>query len=347
MNQPVIAVALSGGIDSLVSGYLLKQQYKNVFGLHFTTGYEKHVTDVRLLEKQLQFPVTRIDLSQLFEKKVIRYFVGTYLEGKTPNPCMICNKTIKFGALLDHAKAMGADILATGHYAYIHNAITRPGSHCEDVYLCKGEDPLKDQSYFLALLAREQLEHILFPLAKMNKNQVRQFAKEHHIEPLYPSESQDICFIHDNSFPRFILDKIKTTPEHGDIIDNTGKVVGRHKGLHRYTIGQRRGLNCPASEPYYVKKIDVTTNQLEVCFKKDLQQQEFFVADINWNYSDTETINPITAKIRYSHKGALADLMIKGSQGKVTFKQPQNAVTPGQAAVFYKDSRVLGAGIIQ
>ena len=153
MKNPVIAVALSGGIDSLVSGYLLKLKYKHIFGIHFTTGYEKEPVDLLLLEKQLGFPVTSIDLSKNFEKKVIRYFVETYLEGKTPNPCIICNKEIKFGKLLHHAQNMGADFLATGHYATIINPISflyKKISHC---YLEKGSDTLKDQSYFLSLLS--------------------------------------------------------------------------------------------------------------------------------------------------------------------------------------------------
>ena len=347
MKHPVIAVALSGGVDSLVSGHLIKQKYKNIFGLHFITGYEKQKTNVKLLEQQLDFPVTCIDLSNDFEKNVIHYFVNTYLDGKTPNPCMVCNKTIKFGTLLDHARAMGADYLATGHYATIINEFSSPEASQTGAYLKKGEDPLKDQSYFLSLLSKKQLEHIFFPLAQMKKKEVKQYAVSNNIAPLYPSESQDICFIHDNNFSQFILDKIKRTPRPGEIIDPNGTVVGQHTGLHRYTIGQRRGLNCPAKEPYYVKKIHIKTNQLEVCFKKELLQQQFRVKNINWNYSACESISDIMTKIRYSHKGAQSTLCFEGNTGNVVFDTPQNAVTPGQAAVFYKEDRVLGAGIIQ
>ena len=347
MKTGVIAVALSGGIDSLVSGYLLKQRYKEVFGLHFVTGYEKHRTDVTLLEQQLGFPVTRIDLREEFEKKVVDYFVSTYLNGKTPNPCLICNKKIKFGALLDHARVMGADLLATGHYATVVNRFTDPDGNTPDTFLKKGTDPLKDQSYFLSLLSGAQLERVCFPLAGMTKSAVKQYARSEHLAPFYPSESQDICFIHDNNFSRFIHDKLAQPPEPGDIIDRTGTVVGRHKGLHHYTVGQRRGLNCPASEPYYVKKIHVHTNQLEVCFKKDLLQKQFRFNHINWNYPRTKMISRIITKIRYAHKGALSDVYFHEDHGNVIFDIPQNAVTPGQAAVFYKDDRVLGAGIIQ
>ncbi|MCP3874414.1 MAG: tRNA 2-thiouridine(34) synthase MnmA [Desulfobacteraceae bacterium] len=362
MTEPVIAVALSGGVDSLVSGYILKQKYKHIFGIHFITGYEKEPADIARLETQLGFPVSIIDLSKVFEEKVIQYFVQTYLKGKTPNPCIICNKKIKFGELLKHAQTMGADFLATGHYATIVNPISFPDKKISRCYLEKGKDPLKDQSYFLSMLTSDQLEKIIFPLAGMTKIKVKQFAKENHIAPTQPSESQDICFIHDNNFSRFILEKQKMTPEPGNIVDMTGKIVGHHQGLHQFTIGQRRGINCPDSEPYYVKKIDVENNCLHVCFKKDLGGKDCRVKNVNWNYSDQKTICDIITKIRYSHKGAISKLTFDGSQlnrtqlnesqlkelaGHIVFDDPQNAITPGQAAVFYKDARVLGAGIIQ
>ncbi len=352
MKNPVIAVALSGGVDSLVSGFLLKQKYNHVFGIHFITGYEKKPTDIKVLEHQLGFPISVVDLSESFEKKVVQYFIQTYLKGETPNPCIVCNKKIKFGELLDQAKKMGADYLATGHYATIINEISCPGKSLDRCYLEKGKDPLKDQSYFLSFLNSDQLKNIIFPLAGMAKTMVKQIAKDNHIAPAHPSESQDICFIHDNTFSKFILEKQDLTPEPGNILDLSGNVVGRHTGLHQFTIGQRRGINCPAEEPYYVKKIDVKNNCLYVCFKKDLSSEKCKVRDINWNYSFQKTISEITCKIRYSHKGAQSLLTLNGSAGSgltgtIDFKTPQNAVTPGQAAVFYKDTRVLGAGIIQ
>ena len=347
MKNPVIAVALSGGVDSLVSGYLLKLKYKNIFGIHFTTGYEKAPLDILLLEKQLGFPVTSIDLSKNFEKKIIQYFIGTYLEGKTPNPCVICNKEIKFGELLRHAQKMGADFLATGHYATIINPISFPDKKISHCYLEKGSDPLKDQSYFLSFLSGEQLGKIIFPLAGMTKKDVKQFAISKNLKPLHPSESQDICFIQDNDFSQFILQKQKITPQFGNIVDQKGKIVGRHNGLHKYTIGQRRGIDCPAKEPYYVKQIDIKNNILKVCFKKDLSRRTFKIAQINWNFSGRKVIPDIVTKIRYSHKGALSTLTLKESCGEVIFNEPQNAITPGQVAVFYKNARVLGAGIIQ
>ncbi|MBU1194694.1 MAG: tRNA 2-thiouridine(34) synthase MnmA [Proteobacteria bacterium] len=348
MKDPVVAVALSGGIDSLVSGFLLKQRYKDIFGLHFTTGYEKRHIDPGMLENQLGFPVFEIDLSDIFEQNVVQYFIKTYLDGKTPNPCIICNKKIKFGTLLENAFQKGADFLATGHYATVVNSISFPDRRISTPYLEKGSDPLKDQSYFLSLLSADQLEHILFPLSGMTKEQVRQTANSNGITPLFPSESQDICFIHDNNFSAFIVNKQNHTPEPGKIKDLSGKTVGHHGGLHKYTIGQRRGLNCPASQPYYVKHIDIKNNVLTVCFKAQLNCKALAVNQINWNYPDPPPVDDMITKIRYSHKGAASRLTIdENALGNIIFDTPQNAVTPGQAAVFYKDRRVLGAGIIQ
>ncbi len=351
MKDPVVAVALSGGIDSLVSGYLLKQKYNSVFGIHFTTGYEQNPVDVSLLENRLGFDVHCIDLSKSFEEKVIRYFIQTYLEGKTPNPCLICNKEIKFGILMDQAKKMGADVLATGHYATIVNRLNFPDRDIKAPYLEKGADALKDQSYFLSLIPGPRLNDILFPLADMTKENVKIFAESKGLSALHPSESQDICFIHDNNFGKFILnrqnqDKQKLNPQKGNIIDPKGKIVGQHTGLHQFTIGQRRGINCPASEPYYVKRIDIKNNLLHVCFKKDLSTQKFNVDQIIWNFSTPAPIPDMTVKIRYSHKEAQAVLTMDGTKGNVELVTPQTAVTPGQAAAFYKNKRLLGAGII-
>ncbi len=384
MNKnSIVAIALSGGIDSLVSGYLLKKQYKHVFGIHFTTGYEKLSIDLKSLENQLGFPVKNINLSKEFEKKVVQYFIKTYLDGKTPNPCIICNKEIKFGELLKHAQNMGADYIATGHYANIvnkaflneaflnetflnekKNQTLTQNSH--DCYLEKGKDPLKDQSYFLSMLSKNQLEKIIFPLSSMTKHQVKQFAKSKNIKPVHKKESQDICFIHDNDFAKFILKKQQYRPKPGNILNVDNKIAGQHNGLHKFTVGQRRGINCPAKEPYYVQKIDVKNNILKVCFKKDLLKKKLKISDIVWNGTRNGTrngirndnrnlqisdkkmvIKDIITKIRYSHKGGLSTLSLNKTCGEVVFNEPQNAITPGQAAVFYNGNRVLGAGIIQ
>ncbi len=362
MNHPVIAVALSGGVDSLVSGFLLKQKYKHVFGIHFVTGYEHPPADIDTLKKQLDLPIYVIDLSKQFEQKVVQYLVQTYLSGKTPNPCLICNRDVKFGELLNAAKSLGADYLATGHYAVVVNSISFPGKTIPHAFLEKGKDPVKDQSYFLSLLSEQQLNNIIFPLAGMLKQDVKALAKSVGIEPVQSKESQDICFIRNRHLSDFILEKQHQKPESGPIVDMTGKTVGRHQGLHQFTIGQRRGINCPASEPYYVKKIDISANRLIVCFKKDLSTSTLDVEQINWNDLRQGKIENIVTKIRYAHKGARSTLILNGPvpnhtdsghadtanpEGIVMFDTPQNAVTPGQGAVFYDENRVLGAGIIK
>jgi tRNA-uridine 2-sulfurtransferase len=345
MPSPVVAIALSGGVDSLVSGFLIKKAYDNVFGIHFTTGYETIPTNVADLENQLGFPVHTIDLASVFEEKVVQYFISTYLEGKTPNPCLICNQQIKFGALLEKALEMGADALATGHYATIVNPLSFPDR--DNSWLEKAVDPTKDQSYFLALLESRQLEKIILPLAGFTKARVKQLALENHLVPTTPGESQDICFIQDTGFSQFIIRKKGILPKPGAIKDIHGKIVGTHEGIHAFTIGQRRGLNCPASQPYYVRNIDLATNTVVVCFKQDLAQTKMQVGNIIWNDSATHKISTMTTKIRYSHKAAASRLLRNGSTGQVFFDQPQLAITPGQAAVFYDGNRVLGAGIIQ
>jgi tRNA-specific 2-thiouridylase len=347
MSSPVVAIALSGGIDSLVSGFLIKQTYKEVFGIHFITGYETRPVDTRALEIQLGFPVHTIDLTQHFEQKVVDYFISTYLAGKTPNPCLICNQKIKFGALLSHATKLGADALATGHYATIVNGFSRPDQDIPHAWLEKGADPKKDQSYFLSRLTSDQLDKLIFPLATTTKTEVKEIARKHGLVPSVPSESQDICFIQETSFADFITRKKGLRPSSGNIVDGDGKVVGTHKGLHTFTVGQRRGINVPAPEPYYVRRINMADNTLEVCFKKDLAVSDMDVDDIIWNYSDSSEILNLTTQIRYAHQGADSTLTRKGVKGHIHFNTPQNAVTPGQGAAFYLGNRVLGAGIIQ
>lgn len=344
-----VAVAVSGGVDSMVSVWLLKQTHPDLCGIHFVTGYERQPVNIENLEKQLNIPIHCIDFRDIFEKHVVQYFIDTYCKGRTPNPCLICNKTIKFGALYDAAVDIGADTLATGHYAKILH--DRAGN----AFLVKGKDPLKDQSYFLSMLSREQLRHTIFPLADLTKQEVVQLARKNGLMPSQGKESQDICFIHGTSFADFIVSKTAMAFTPGAIVTLNNTVIGTHRGLHCYTIGQRRGLNCPGPAPYYVKKIDIKKNRLIVAFKEELFEQELYVKNLNWPCSDfappTAPVEVIT-KIRYSHSGAPSTLIpspeSSNSDGvKIVFKTPQLAVTPGQGAVFYDKDKVVGAGIIQ
>ncbi|HKJ98944.1 MAG TPA: tRNA 2-thiouridine(34) synthase MnmA [Desulfotignum sp.] len=347
MKTPIIAVALSGGVDSLVSGFLLKKKYSHVFGLHFTTGYEKEPKNMAHLKDQLKIDIVSLDLSEAFEQKVVNYFVSTYIQGQTPNPCMVCNQKIKFGILLEQAKKLGADYLATGHYATIVNTLTQPERDISYAWLEKGTDEKKDQSYFLARLSCHQLSRILCPLADFTKDQVKALAVRHNIAPVSAKESQDICFIPNTQFCEFIADKTKMPSQKGPVLDISGRQVGTHNGVFQFTIGQRRGINCPASEPYYVNKIDPVTNTLHVCFKQDLARTQMAVDSIIWNDPDSDDVQELKTKIRYHHKEAESRLFRKKDGARVVFKHPQYAVTPGQAAVFYKGKRVSGSGIIQ
>jgi len=332
---------MSGGIDSLVAGFILKRQYKNVFGVHFTTGYETENIDFSFIEDQLNIQIVHIDLHSVFEKTIVDYFIQTYLKGKTPNPCLICNKTIKFGTLITAAEHHGANLFATGHYARIQRDKTG------QIALLKGKDPLKEQSYFLSMLGGEQLEKAVFPLGNMTKKEVHEFAETHHLCQPVKKESQDVCFIKDSLVADFISLKTGALFRPGDIVTKENKVIGRHNGLHRFTIGQRRGINCPGPYPYYVHKIDIKNNRLVVGSRQDLFQKTFHIQDINCLPPHLKLLSRVTAKIRYAHKGAPALFIKDETGGKVVFDTPQPAVTPGQAAVLYSGDQVVCAGIIQ
>lgn len=412
-----LAVALSGGVDSLVAAFLLKRKYPDLFGIHFTNGYEPFSQDsqdinrqnINTIAEQLGIPVYCVDLKDEFEKDVVSYFIETYQKGKTPNPCVICNKTVKFGALYQAAKNLGADFLATGHYARLEHRSSFSLNRDSDTLtvLLKGTDNLKEQSYFLAMLSPEQLQHAVFPLGGLTKQEVVSIAAKNNLVPIHKKESQDICFIREISFADFIASKctpsstcskqtlvqsdflnsvdsfaseIKAPFSEGDIVTTDNKIVGRHKGLYCYTVGQRRGLNCPGPAPYYVKKIDMENNRLIIGFKEEMFEKECNIININW-LSDRAAgdilKSPLRAvtKIRYSHSGSDSTLTIESSKNrhlqadndhnfnrncsigeiaacsngdyvKVIFDEPQLAVTPGQCAVFYDGDQVLGAGFI-
>lgn len=336
-----IAIAMSGGIDSLVAAHLLKKQGADLVGIHFKTGYEPCGTDFTSIEERLGITIHTVDLSKAFENRVVDYFVQTYARGKTPNPCLFCNKAIKFGALMDAAEKLGADRIATGHY--VRTQRDENGATA----LVKGRDPDKDQSYFLAMLSQQQLQQAVFPLGDLTKTMVRQIAGENDLVPMEKSESQDICFIKEQSFSEFIAEKLKLDPRPGNIVLPDNRVIGKHRGLHCYTIGQRRGLNCPGPEPYYVKTIDLATNTLVVGVKAELYTTDVVLSDLNWIAAPFTSQGKVITKIRYSHRGASAELKIINNLTTLTFDEPQFAVTPGQVAVFYQEERVLGAGIIQ
>ncbi len=354
--ERLIAIALSGGIDSLVAAYLLKEQGHNVIGIHFITGYEIQSTDdagnlstqkaqashiISHIANQLDIEVKLIDCSVEFKKEVVDYFVQTYQAGQTPSPCIVCNPVIKFGAVLSFARKLGATSLATGHYA----RITKDSKN--RFHLFKGVDPKKDQSYFLAFMTQQHLSSACFPLESMTKSEVLKLANEKGLDPIKKRESQDVCFIRDKTYGEFLARQEGFDSKPGLIEDVNGNILGEHNGLHLFTIGQRRGINCPASEPYYVLSMDTEQNRLKVGFKKDLFSSECGIININWiNQKPNSPIN-VHTRVRYRHKAATSKLLpSNGETAIVRFEKPQSAVTPGQCAVFYRDDEVLGGGWI-
>lgn len=351
--KPLTAIAVSGGIDSLMAAHLLKEQGHDVIGIHFLTGYEApsfdsgqsthHLESHKIfsIAKQLEIDVKILDCSIEFKKNVVDYFIRTYQSGQTPNPCMACNPLIKFGTVFDFVRKLGASTLATGHYARIES------DHHDRFHLYKGLDPKKDQSYFLARLTQQQLSNARFPLGNMKKSDVIKLAGAKGFKPVRSSESQDVCFIKDKNYGNFLVRHEEFEANPGLIKDIQGNILGEHKGLHLFTIGQRRGINCPASEPYYVIHMDIQQNVLTVGFKKDLYASQCKVENINWIQEGPNRPIQIHTRVRYRHTAAASRLIpIDERTAMVRFEKPQEAITPGQCAVFYKGDEVLGGGWI-
>lgn len=347
------AIAISGGVDSLFAAYLLKQQGYDVTGIHFITGYENNenldsgennpeLLKIAELAKKIEIGIEFVDCSSEFKRIVINYFKQTYKAGKTPNPCMVCNPSIKFGTVLEFAKKMGCTTLATGHYA--GKIIGQDGLF----HLLKGRDTKKDQSYFLSFLNQEQLSCAMFPLYGFSKNEVSRLSEEKGLRPAVQKESQDICFIRNNNYPEFLTQETGFEPHHGLIVDTKGKTIGSHKGIHLFTIGQRRGINCPASKPYYVIRIDADTNSVVVGSKNELLTNHCKVANINWIAKSFTSPVKVHTRIRYRSKEIPSTLFPEaGNCATIEFESPQSAVTPGQGAVIYIGDEVIGGGFIE
>lgn len=351
--KPLTAIAVSGGIDSLMAAHLLKEKGHNVVGVHFVTGYENPFPDngqsAHIAESHKIFPIAKqlgIDIKVLdcrieFKKNVVDYFIQTYRSGQTPNPCMVCNPLIKFGTVFNFARKLGASTLATGHYARIK------GDRHGNFHLFKGIDPKKDQSYFLARLTQQHLAGARFPLGHMKKSDVIRLAEMKGFKPVKKTESQDVCFIKGKNYGNFLARHEGFEPKPGLIKDVDGNILGKHKGLHLFTIGQRRGINCPASEPYYVTQMDTRQNVLTVGFKKDLFAPRCNVENINWIQEPPNRPVDVHTRVRYRHTAAASMLIpVNDKTAMVHFEKPQEAITPGQCAVFYKGDEVLGGGWI-
>jgi tRNA-specific 2-thiouridylase len=346
MSKKSVAVALSGGIDSSVAACLLKEAGYQVIGvtMHLWSDTEQtcpstaSIQDAENTCRILGIPFHLIDLEREFYHRVVDYFCKEYSRGRTPNPCIACNRYIKFGCLLDQARSLGADYLATGHYAGVKR-------HDDSYHLLKGLDVDKDQSYMLYTLGQDKLSRILFPLGEYTKPQVQELARQKGLPTAGKPSSQDICFIA-SDYSAFLSRYVTANP--GEIVDSRGQVLGRHQGTAFYTVGQRHGLGLTTAEPLYVTGVDPDNSRLIVGSREDLYRYRLIAEEVNWisGTPPTEQLT-VTVKIRYRSPDVTATLYPASNSAEVSFEQPQPAVTPGQAVVFYKDDEVLGGGTIE
>ena len=352
-----IAVLMSGGIDSSFAALYLKEKGYKVIGISFLPlGKKEHKNDLVQIEriaKILSIPYFIFDIKDIFEKEVIKPFCQAFSQGETPNPCPFCNKKIKFGLLWNKAKKLGAEKIASGHYARIRKENNR-------YQLLKAKDKGKDQSYFLWTLSQRQLSKIIFPLGNFKKDEIVTRIKNSPLSKLFSekkeeiySESQDICFLKGKKISEFLKYRIKVKP--GIIFTETGEEMGRHPGICFFTIGQRTGLGIgarsPHQKPFYVIEIDKRRNAIIVGDEKDLYKKKVLIKNVNW-ISEKEPKLPllVKAKIRYRHQPNSAVIREKISKTPsvyyLEFKKPQRAITPGQHIVFYQNNLLLGGGII-
>jgi tRNA-specific 2-thiouridylase len=369
---------MSGGVDSSATAALLLEQGYDVIGITLKLWPQdcvnraedkccgpQAVTDARSVCHKLDIPYYLIDEAAEFQKHVIQYFADEYKAGRTPNPCVMCNQNLKFGRLIDRADQLGAEFIATGHFARIERAVGAPSTvsascgnqqrPAETVlgapgrYLLKrGRDSRKDQSYFLFSLRQDQLARAIFPLGEKTKSDTREVARHCNLKTADKEESMEICFVPDNNYGGFLQSANLVQKQRGEIVDLHGHVLGQHHGIAFYTIGQRKGLGITTSKPVYVVELDAENNRVVVGDDSALDRDEFIADRCNWHPFDqlTEPIQ-VTAKIRYNHPGTPATVMpLENNSVRVKLHMPQRAVTPGQAAVFYQNDLVVGGGWI-
>lgn len=353
-----IVIAMSGGIDSSVAAFLLKNAGNDCIGItlklvknsisDITEGktccsYDD-ILDAKKIAYKLEMPHYVLNFTEVFEKKVIQDFINKYTEGLTPNPCIECNRIIKFHELLHRVQQIGYTYLATGHYArIIYNE--RTGRY----NLLKATDILKDQSYFLYMMTQEQLQYTLFPLGNMSKKEVRALANDNRLHNYKKPDSQDICFIKDNNYAEFIETHASLIPEYGNFVYTDGKKIGTHKGIHRYTIGQRKGLEVCSGRRLYVCSKDILNNTIVLGQEKDLLKKSFDITNINLISTDTIKIPMhLSVKTRYSHTAESATVIQTDTDViSICFDEPQKFICPGQSAVLYDGDSVVGGGIIR
>ena len=345
-----VFVAMSGGVDSSVAAVLLQQAGYRLSGVNLrmfraedSWGVQRDAEDAGLVAQRMGFPFHVLDFAPIFRERVICNFIEEYQRGRTPNPCVECNRNVKFGALLERAREMGADYLATGHYAQVDY------DESSGRYLLKrGADRSKDQSYFLYMLTQDQLAHILFPLGGLRKDEVRCIAEEHGLVNAKKRDSQDICFVPNGKYADFIERTTGEISPPGPYLDEEGRVLGQHKGLIRYTRGQHKKLGISTERPMYVLEKDVDTNSIRLGPDSALWEESLVAEKVNW-ISIPNLTAPIrvTAKTRYSQREAAATVsLLPEGRVCVVFDEPQRAITAGQAVVFYDGETVVGGGMI-
>jgi tRNA-specific 2-thiouridylase len=364
-----IAIAMSGGVDSSAAAAILKTQGHELVGFTMQLWNQRRgisvdengdplpsrccslddVYDARRVAEELGFPFYVLNLEREFEHDVVQPFVASYLKGETPIPCVSCNSRLKFESLDRLALSLGCEKVATGHYARVEYDAAANRHR-----LFRGRNLQKDQSYFLWELTQDQLSRSLFPLGEMSKPEVRAVAREQNLAVAEKAESQEICFVPDGDYAGFIdrylaaENAAEQIPAQGELIDSAGHVVGKHEGIHRFTVGQRRGIGIAAERPLYVLSIDATTNKVVVGGADELLSTEFTATGVNWIALDNPSVSVrAEVRVRYRHDPVPATIAPQDhGRVRVTFDEPQRAITPGQATVFYRGDEVVGGGWI-
>ena len=336
-------IALSGGVDSSVAAHLMLEKGYECIGatMRLLDNAEGQIADAKAVADRLEIPFYAFDMRKEFRESIIDAFIQSYEQGETPNPCVLCNRKMKFGMLLEKATELGCDLIATGHYAKTEYS-------CGRYILKKAETLAKDQSYFLYSLSQEQLSRIEFPLGDYNKDEIRAIAADLNLVTAKKKYSQDICFVPDGDYIKVIEDYTDKTYPKGNFVDASGKVLGQHQGLIRYTVGQRKGLGVAFGKPMYVKSKSAETNEVTLCEDSELYSDTVTVENLNWIAFDNppESFN-CAVRIRYRHTEQPATVNVQNGIATVKFDLPQRAATSGQSAVFYDKNTVLGGGIIK